>query len=290
MGIRDLIFQQAIAVTHGFLIGQHSFGMIRRKAEGQAVKETATPFCRLDPQTIHRGHQPDDTGDAGESRLWGRFFVDPHLTGLTGFGPGFHLMVRAKTPNFGADLPAQTFRLACDFIGSGTAQASARRQQRHRLKNIGLACAIRPHQRDGAAIKAQSQSPMAAKMRQRKLGDGKTGHALPLPERRLDAHWHDDVDRRRIIAFAHQGWIARRVEHENRIFTIHLAGNFQQVFGVEANFEPFVIIGDGKFFFGSAAVRRVDGKHKAVFIKAQLHGTAAFRGNGGHAVNSFGEL
>ncbi len=57
---------------------------------------------------------------------------------------------------------------------------------------------------------------------------------------RLDAHRHDDIDCRRVIAFAHQRWIARRIEEEHSVLTIDLAGDLQQVFRIEADLESFV--------------------------------------------------
>ena len=69
----------------------------------------------------------------------------------------------------------------------------------------------------------------------------------------LHAHGHNNIDRAGIIALAHQRWISRGIKHENCVLTINLAGDFEQVFGVKANFKHLIRIGHCKLFLGSAA-------------------------------------
>ena len=55
-----------------------------------------------------------------------------------------------------------------------------------------------------------------------------------------DLHRHDDVDRRQVVAFAHQSRITRRVEEKHRVFDPP-DWRSRAVLGVEAD-QPFVTV------------------------------------------------
>ena len=89
------------------------------------------------------------TGRAGcgQGGLRRGLAVDPDLPRLAGFGPGLDL-VRGRTGRATAarDLPAQRLGPAGQIFGGGPAQAAAGRQERDRLKHVGLARAVRARQ------------------------------------------------------------------------------------------------------------------------------------------------
>ena len=78
----------------------------------------------------------------------------------------------------GGDLPADGLRPAGDLLGGGAAQAPARREERDGLQDAGLASAIGPPKRHGAAIEGQLHPLMRAEMRQGQRCDmgGRWGH------------------------------------------------------------------------------------------------------------------
>ena len=85
----------------------------------------------------------------------------------------------SQAPHLGRDLPADGLGLARQFIRARPPDPTTGRQQRHGLKNIGLARSVRPMNRNRPAIKDQPRQPVAAEMRQAQLRDGQTAHAGP---------------------------------------------------------------------------------------------------------------
>ena len=58
--------------------------------------------------------------------------------------------------------------------------------------------------------------------------------------------------------------------------TIHLTRNFQEVFGIEANFQPLVTIGHNQFLFGRTCIRCIHRQDQSVFVQGQLYCARAF--------------
>src|SRR6056297_2288568 len=98
-------------------------------------------------------------------------------------------------------------------------------------------------------------------------------------------HGHDDIDRGRVVALAHQRRVTGGIEQENRILAIDLAGDFQKVFGVEADLEMFIAIGHGQFLLGRTAVRGIDGQHQTILVERKFDRPRTFRTDGCHPVH-----
>ena len=90
------------------------------------------------------------------------------------------------------------------------------------------------------------------------------------------AHRHDDIDGRTVAAFADQRRVARTVEQKTAFSRSILAGDLMQVFGVEADSQRLVGIGDGQFFIGGAGIRGVHRQDQPILFRGQLDGARPF--------------
>ena len=174
--IGDAIAQQAVAVAHGLFIGQACLGMVGAEGQRHAVQEPSAPLGGFDPQPVHRGHQPQDAGDAAQRRLRGRLAVDAHLPRLGAFRPGRDLVRPVQAVQLGLYLPAQRLGAAGQIVRGRAAQPPTGRQQRHGFQHAGLARAIGAEQNHGTAIEAQPRRPVAAEMRKGQRRDRKPWH------------------------------------------------------------------------------------------------------------------
>jgi hypothetical protein len=62
------------------------------------------------------------------------------------------------------------------IFGSSPPQPAPGRQQRYGLQHIGLACAIRPENRNGPAVKCHARQAVTAKVRKLQRCDRKAAH------------------------------------------------------------------------------------------------------------------
>jgi hypothetical protein len=170
-GVPNVVSQQTVTLSHRLFVGQNIVGMVRCEAQGHAVKETAAAVGAFDPETVLRGHQPDDAYQASEGHLWRRFLVDPHGTGRIWFSRNFDFLAESVTGEVGADLPADSLGTANDLLGGGAAQAAPGGEERNRLHQVGLARAVGAEKRDGTAIQIEPRAPVAAKMRKAQMGN-----------------------------------------------------------------------------------------------------------------------
>ena len=133
MGICHLIFQQPIALTHGFFIGEHLLTVIWIKRKRHAIQKPPATLRAFNPKTVHRRDQPQDTRNAPQHDLSCRFAINPQLTRRTILRPGLYLMHTILRAQNGRDLPAQRFRTACHFFRTRPPDATAGRKQGNRL-------------------------------------------------------------------------------------------------------------------------------------------------------------
>ena len=185
MRIGDLILDQPVPVAHRLVVCERLFGMFGKERQRQPIQKAAATLGRLDPQPVHRRDQPKDAHHTTKLGLRGGLSVDPDLARLGRFGPGLQLMRGGKPLYCHGNLPAKRFRPSGQIIGSGAAQAPARGQKGHRLQHVGLARAVRPDQRHGAAVKVQPLRAVAPEMRQGEGFDDQAAHAVSFSERAL---------------------------------------------------------------------------------------------------------
>ena len=74
--VAGLILQQAVALAHGFLVGEHRVGMRRLEAHGDPVEEPPPVRSTFGPKPVHGGHEPEDAQQPPQGDLWGGLAVD----------------------------------------------------------------------------------------------------------------------------------------------------------------------------------------------------------------------
>ena len=125
------------------------------EAQYQPVEEAPPPACTFDEEAVHGGRQPDHLHDIAQIGGAACFHaVQPHVTLLPAIGaqrqPGADLMLGAATRHRRRHRPQRRVRhnrTLADMLGQfRAAQATARRQQRERVQDVGLAGAVRSRQ------------------------------------------------------------------------------------------------------------------------------------------------
>ncbi len=166
------LLQQAVAVAQRPLQRIDAGAMLAVHRQHQPVEKAAALAGGAGEQAVHGGRQPDDADMVGEgARRGDRLAVDAetllqralghvrarsHLHRAALFAAQFHRHGEAAAPAFAGE------------VGKlGAAQAAARREQRQRLQQIGLARAIVARERHDSGGKAQVERGIGAEIRQR---------------------------------------------------------------------------------------------------------------------------
>ena len=151
------------------------FGIDRRR---QAIEKTSPLRRRANEQRIHRRHQPDDAKVISESRSRSdRFTIDPADAVTDGAVFGFALDAGAERSepqrafDFGGDSPGTVTLLECHFLKRGAAQAATGGEKRDRFDQVGFAGAIRPVERDDAAVGLKRRRVVVAEIGQGQAAD-----------------------------------------------------------------------------------------------------------------------
>ena len=193
--------------------------MARLEPQRHAVEETSPPLGPLDPDPIHRRHQPQHPHRAGASAACVAGL--PSMLVTVRAWPGSARVSISRGPRGvsrkrRADAPAERLRAAapCSSTCLRAPQAPARREQRHRFdagwscrrrsdrgsppggrRSRGVRCRVRCERKCDRASEV-SLSARSATDQLRRAGIAASGAS--------DPHRHDDVDRRRVVALAHQ--------------------------------------------------------------------------------------
>ena len=180
MGIAHLILQQPVALAHRLVIGEHGLAMLGQKAQRHPVQKSPPPLGRLDPQPVHRGHQPQYAQHPPQHGLRRRLAIDPHHARIQPLGKAHHLMRRVQAVHLGRNLPANRLGPPRQVLRRCPPQPATGRQQRHRLQNIGLSRAVRAMNGHRPPVKGQPRQAVAAELRQHQGCDRKASQTLPL--------------------------------------------------------------------------------------------------------------
>ena len=141
------------------------------EAEHEPVEEVPPDRRAVDEQTVHRRRQPQRAHRFRQRRLAAhRTAVDAHHA--ASLGPrraGAHRHGAAQAFDAGGDRPAGagSGAAAAQIAKPGAAQAGARRQQRERFEEIGLAGAVGPGEHHRARVGRQLDAGETAEVGQR---------------------------------------------------------------------------------------------------------------------------
>ncbi len=80
--------------------------MARQETHGHAVEEAPAALRSLDPEPVHRRHDPEHAGDPSKRGLGRDLAVDPHLSALGGLGTQVDLVRLGVIGDLRADAPA----------------------------------------------------------------------------------------------------------------------------------------------------------------------------------------
>ena len=147
--------------------------------ERQAVEEAPALRWRAGEQRIHRRHQPDHAQVIGEGRgrsrpARGRSGICAAIVAPSSERPldaGAERGKPERALDFGGDRPGAVAFAERDLVERGAAQAAARREERNRLDQIGLAGAVRPDQHDGVRVGFKRRRVIVAEIGQREATD-----------------------------------------------------------------------------------------------------------------------
>ena len=177
-GIGHHVLEQPVALAHGLVIGQRRLAMAGLEAQRDAVEEPPPPLGALDPQPVHRRHQPEQPGDPPE-----RQSAAPacRRSGSRAAAPGgassstswVWCRLSSTASSFQPSAPGP----AGDLVRRRPPQPAARRKQRHRLEDIGLAGPVRPPERHRPAVERQFRPGVRAELREGQRAQGKAGHS-----------------------------------------------------------------------------------------------------------------
>ena len=183
------VLEQPVARAQGAFEGGDPARVLRIDGEHQAVEKAPPLRGRAVEQRVHRRRQPDNAQVIGEGGGGGDLLaVDPAFARGRGVFARRGINARAERgkPQHALDLPRHRPGAVAfgkrHFLHGGAAQAPARREQRHRLDQIGLAGAVgaREHHRAGFIGERKACRVIAAEIRQRQTEDVRSGHRRAL--------------------------------------------------------------------------------------------------------------
>jgi len=154
--------------------------VIGQKAHRHPVEKPPAPLGPLDPEPVHRRDQPEQPGDPAKRQLRGGLAVDPHLPRRTFIRDDLDLVDTGQRVQEAGDLPAEGVRPPRHVLRRRAPQAPPRRQERHRLDQVGLARAIGPKDRHGPRIEREPRRFMRAEMREGQFRQVEAGHSRPF--------------------------------------------------------------------------------------------------------------
>jgi hypothetical protein len=239
-------------------------------------RETAPPVGALDPEPVHARAPARRCGSAAPARPAAPVCRRSGRRGAPGSAQ-FDLVAEARTGEVGAHLPADGLGAADDLLGRGPAQARPGDRSETASIRLVLPAPLGPKSATGRPSRSSrvrrwlrkcdrvrwaTCGVMAARFPRGKRDGfpgrkaGVFGGNLGISGGPSHAHRHHDVDRAQVSSPSRISVGSPGREHEHRVLAIHLAGDFQQVFRVEADLELLVAIGHGQFFLGGAASGR----------------------------------
>ncbi len=161
-------------------------GRGRAQRQHQPVKEAPTARRAFLEQPVHRRRQPD-RGDAGRdlglaARALAVEAEDAPVRRPLGRRAGADIMrpVQGQQPARDRPAPVDARRAPRQLGHARPAQAAPRRQQRHRLQQVGLAAAIRPEQREDARRRPPGKRGVIAELGQGYAQEAEHGVVPPV--------------------------------------------------------------------------------------------------------------